>query len=183
VLHPLAPRHSQSPTRRRSAAGTAGGCADTDLAPSTWDAERIRAAVICLVNRERAAHGESALQPNTRLQLSAQSHTESMAFGNYFEHVGPGGDTPVDRMRTSGYIYSSQIGYEVAENLAWGTQAQGTPRAIVASWMASAGHRANILDPRFRDTAVGVSPHVPSSLSGGQAGGIYTQDFGVIIGG
>jgi uncharacterized protein YkwD len=48
--------------------------------------------------------------------------------------------------------------------------------------MASPGHRANILDARFRDTAIGVSPHVPSSLSQGQPGGIYTQDFGVIIG-
>jgi uncharacterized protein YkwD len=183
VVRRLAPHHSQSPTRRRTTAGTAGGGADTDLAPTTWNVERIRAAVLCLVNRERAAHGESALQPNGRLDQSAQNHTESMAFGGYFEHVGPHGDTPVDRMRSSGYIYSSQIGYEIAENLAWGTQAQGVPRAIVAAWMASAGHRANILDPHFRDTGVGVSPHVPSSMGGGQAGGIYTQDFGVITGG
>ena len=47
--------------------------------------------------------------------------------------------------------------------------------------MASPGHRANILDAHFRDTAIGVSPHVPSSLGQGQPGGIYTQDFGVII--
>ena len=47
--------------------------------------------------------------------------------------------------------------------------------------MASPGHRANILDAHFRDTAIAVSPHVPSSLSQGQPGGIYTQDFGVII--
>ena len=52
---------------------------------------------------------------------------------------------------------------------------------MVEAWMSSAGHRANILDRHFRDTAVGVSPHVPRSLSRGHAGGIYTQDFGVII--
>jgi uncharacterized protein YkwD len=179
-----AKRHSakHSPSRRRSAAGSAGGCADTDLAPATWNVERVRAAVICLVNRERAAHGESDLQSNPRIEQAAQSHTESMAFGGYFEHVGPHGDTPVARLRASGYIYSSSLGYEVAENLAWGTGGLGTPRAIVAAWMASAGHRANILDARFRDTAVGVSPHVPSSIGGGQPGGIYTQDFGVVIG-
>ena len=173
-------KRSHRPTRRHSA-GAAGGCADTDLAPSASNVERVRAAVVCLVNRERAAHGESALQPNARLEQAAQSHTESMAFGNYFEHVGPRGDTPAERMHACGYIYSSQVGYEIAENLAWGTQAQGTPRAIVAAWMASAGHRENILNPRLRDTAVGVSPHVPSSMGGGQAGGMYTQDFGVII--
>jgi uncharacterized protein YkwD len=177
--HSVAPRHA--PTPRHSTSGAAGGCADTDLAPAAWNVERIRGAVLCLVNRERSAHGESALQPNAHIEQAAQSHTESMAFGNYFEHVGPRGDTPVDRMRASGYIYSSQVGYEIAENLAWGTQAQGTPRAIVAAWMGSALHRANILDSRFRDTAVGVSPHVPSSMGGGQPGGIYTQDFGVII--
>jgi uncharacterized protein YkwD len=183
VTRPAVKRHHSSPTHRRSTAGAAGGCADTDLAPSTFNVERIRAAVLCLVNRERSAHGESALQPNPHLEQAAQSHTESMAFGGYFEHVGPHGDTPVARMRASGYIYSSRIGYEVAENLAWGTLAAGTPRVIVAMWMASAGHRANILDSHFRDTAVGVSPHLPGSLGGGQAGGIYTQDFGVIIGG
>jgi uncharacterized protein YkwD len=184
-VHHHSTRHTAKhhATRRHSTAGTAGGCADTDLAPASWNVERVRGAVICLVNRERAAHGEGALQTNPRLEQAAQSHTESMAFGGYFEHVGPRGDTPVDRMRAAGYIYSSHLGYEVAENLAWGTGGQGTPRAIVAAWMASAGHRANILDASFRDTAVGVSPHVPSSMGGGQAGGIYTQDFGVITGG
>ncbi|HEV7585029.1 MAG TPA: CAP domain-containing protein [Solirubrobacteraceae bacterium] len=181
--HTVKPHRSHSPVRKHSAAGSAGGCADTDLAPATWNVERIRAAVLCLVNRERATHGEGALQTNPRIEQAAQSHTESMAFGGYFEHVGPRGDTPVDRMRASGYIYSSRVGYEIAENLAWGTGGQGTPRSIVAAWMASAGHRANILDAHFRDTAVGVSPHVPGSMGGGQAGGIYTQDFGVLIGG
>jgi uncharacterized protein YkwD len=150
--------------------------------PTAANVERIRAATLCLINRERAAHGESALQTNGHIEQAAQSHTESMAFGDYFEHVGPRGDAPLDRMRASGYIYSSQLGYEVGENLAWGTFSQGTPRAIVAAWMASSGHRANILDGRFRDTAIGVSPHVPSSAAHGQPGGVYTQDFGVIIG-
>ena len=81
-------------------------------------------------------------------------------------------------MRATGYISSSRIGYEVGENIGWGTLWEATPRAIVAAWMASPGHRANILDARFRDTAIGVSPHPPSSLARGQAGAIYTQDFG-----
>jgi uncharacterized protein YkwD len=181
VIHPPGPHHPTGVTHRHSAANAAGGCPDADLAPTQWDVERVRDATMCLINRERAAHGESPLQPNSRLERAAQSHTESMAFGDYFEHVGPRGDTPGDRMRASGYIYSSQVGYEIAENIAWGTLSQGTPRAIVAAWMSSAGHRENILDPRFRDTAVGVSPHLPGSLAHGQSGGIYTQDFGVII--
>jgi uncharacterized protein YkwD len=170
-------------TRRRGASGASGGCPDADLAPTVWNVERVQDATLCLINRERMTRGENPLALNSRLERAAQSHTESMAFGNYFEHVGPRGDTPADRLRASGYIYSSRVGYEIAENIAWGTLSQGTPRAIVAAWMSSAGHRENILDSRFRDTAVGVSPHLPGSLAHGQSGGIYTQDFGVITGG
>jgi len=180
VVHSVTPHRAPAHPRRSSAADT--GCADADLTPTAWNVERIRTATLCLVNRERVASGRGALRSNGRLDQAAQSHTESMAFGNYFEHIGPRGDTPLTRMSASGYIYSSKLGYAIAENIAWGTLSQGTPRAIVAAWMASAGHRANILDSRFRDTGIGVSPHVPSSSAHGQPGGIYTQDFGVIIG-
>ena len=91
---PQGPRDS-SDTRRRTAPPAApGACADTTLQPNRSNLDRIRAAVLCLVNRERAAHGEVALPPDAHLVQAAQAHTESMAFGDYFEHVGPGGDTP-----------------------------------------------------------------------------------------
>ena len=148
--------------------------------PTEANLARIRAATVCLVNREREAHGEGPLQPNSLLQAAAQRHSEEMSLGDYFEHRGLRGGTPLSRMRASGYVYSSQIGFEIGENLAWGTLSLATPRAIVASWMASAWHRENILDGRYRDTAIGVSADPPASLAHGQAGAIYTQDFGVI---
>jgi uncharacterized protein YkwD len=144
------------------------------------DLESIRAAVLCLVNRERAAQGESSLAPNLQLEQSAQAHTESMVSENYFEHISPQGETPVMRMRAAGYISGSRIGYQVGENIGWGTLADSTPRAVVAAWMASPGHRANILNSHFHDTAVGVSPHLPSALTRSHSGGLYTQDFGTI---
>jgi uncharacterized protein YkwD len=153
-------------------------CPGADLRPTEQDLGRVRAAILCLVNRERAGQGERPLAPNKRLEQAAQGHTKGMAYGDYFEHVGPRGETPVSRMRAVGYISSAHVSYEVGENIGWGTLWEATPRAIVAAWMASPGHRANILDARFRDTAVGVSPHPPSSLARGQAGAIYTQDFG-----
>jgi uncharacterized protein YkwD len=149
--------------------------------PSTRNLNLIRAAVLCLINRQRIAHGERPLRPNARLRRAAQRHTMSMAEGDYFEHVGPRGQTPLARMRSVGYISSSHAGYEVGENIAWGTSWLATPRAIVAAWMRSPAHRANILDPRYRDTGIGASPRLPSSFAHGQPGGIYTQDFGVII--
>jgi uncharacterized protein YkwD len=159
-----------------------GVCTDAGMYPSAKDIRLVRAATLCLVNRERARHGEPALHWNERLVRAAQAHTESMAFGAYFEHVGPRGETPLMRMRRTGYIYSSHIGFEVGENIAWGSLWLGTPRAVVASWMSSPGHRANILDARYRDTGIGISPHT-EALAHGQSGGIYTQDFGVRTGG
>jgi uncharacterized protein YkwD len=156
-------------------------CSNTRLTPTAQNIKLIRAATLCLINRERLTRGERPLRANARLRRAAQAHTDSMAFGDYFEHVGPAGQTPLARMRDAGYI-SSRVGYEVGENIAWGTLSLSTPRAIVATWMASPGHRANILDPRYRETGIGVSPHPPAALAHGQAGAIYTQDFGVIIG-
>jgi uncharacterized protein YkwD len=173
--------HTGRPGSSNGKPADADTCPGADLRPTKEDIEAVRSATLCLVEEERTNHGETALQPNTDLQQSAQSHTESMVSDDYFEHDGPGGDTPLSRMTACGYIYSSHVGYEIGENIGWGTLSLSTPRAIVAAWMASPGHRANILDAHFRDTAIGVSPSVPSSLSEGQAGGIYTQDFGVII--
>jgi uncharacterized protein YkwD len=174
--------HARRHLPRTGKPADAGACPGADLQPTQSNIEAVRAATLCLIDQERNSRGEASLQFNADLQQSAQAHTESMAFGDYFEHDGPGGDTPLSRMIAAGYIPNSNVGYEIGENIGWGTFSLGTPRAIVAAWMASPGHRANILDARFRDTAVGVSPHVPASLSGGQPGGIYTQDFGIIIG-
>jgi uncharacterized protein YkwD len=160
-------------------AAGARACRGAGLRPTQRDLRLIRAATLCLVNRERAARGERPLRLNRRLVRAARAHSESMALDDYFDHIGPRGQTPLARLRAVGYISSSR-GYEVGENIAWGTLGLATPRAIVAAWMASPGHRANILDPRFRETGIGVSPHAPSSLAHGQPGAIYTQDFGVI---
>jgi uncharacterized protein YkwD len=172
--------------RRRSNAlffkAVAGRCPDANLAPGPSDVAQVRAATLCLVNRERAHHGEAALHWNDKLIGAAQAHTESMAFGGYFAHIGSHGETPLARMKHAGYIYSSRLGFEVGENIGWGSLWLGTPRAVVAAWMASPGHRANILDRHFRDTGIGVSPHL-GAMSHGQPGGLYTQDFGVISGG
>jgi uncharacterized protein YkwD len=142
---------------------------------------RIRAATLCLINRERAAHNEPPLRPNGPLARAAQGHSREMALRDYFEHIGRTGDTPLHRMRAAGYIFSSQLGYELGENIAFGTLWRATPSAIVAAWMNSPEHRANILDRRFRDTAIGIYPRAPVSLGHGQAGAVYTQEFGVIV--
>jgi uncharacterized protein YkwD len=158
-----------------------GICPNAQLRPSAQNLEQIRTATLCLVNGERLSHGESALTPNQDLQSSAQGHSDDMAAGDYFEHDGRNGETPLSRMRAAGYIPSAHVGYAVGENIAWATLWLASPKAIVASWMSDAGHRANILDATFSDSGIGVSPHPLASLAHGQPGAIYTQDFGHII--
>ncbi|HEX4466040.1 MAG TPA: CAP domain-containing protein [Solirubrobacteraceae bacterium] len=155
-------------------------CSDTTLVPNSSDLAAVRAATVCLVNHARIAHGEAPLHVNTRLQHAAQMHTHSMVFRNYFQHVGPSGQTPASRMRATGYI-AGRARYEVGENIGMGTLWLATPRAVFHAWMISPGHRANILDPHFRDTAVAVSAHAPREFAHGQRGAVYTEDFGVIV--
>jgi uncharacterized protein YkwD len=155
-------------------------CPNAGLLPTEEDAEMIREAIICLVNQVRASDHEAPLEVNERLELAAQSHTNSMVSENYFDHVAPDGETPLQRVEGSGYIPPGAAGYVIGENVAWGTGSAAIPQAIVEAWIASPDHLANILESKYRDTAVGVDPSAPPSLSGDEAGATYTQEFGVI---
>ncbi len=152
------------------------------MTPEPGNLAQIETATLCLVNQERARNDELPLRFNAQLAQSAQLHSKDMVSEDYFAHVAPNGETPLDRIRAAGYIPSRHVGYTIGENIAWGTLYLATPSAIVAAWIASPGHLANILDPAYRDTAIGVDPAAPPSLAEGQPGAVYTQDFGAITG-
>jgi uncharacterized protein YkwD len=157
-------------------------CEGTQLAPEPGNLVQVETATLCLVNQERARNNELPLRFNTRLAQSSQLHSENMVEEDYFAHISPSGETPLDRIRATGYIPNAQVGYAVGENIAWGTLYLATPSAIVTAWIASPGHLANILDRAYRDSAIGVDPAAPPSLAEGEPGAIYTQDFGAITG-
>ena len=163
------------------AAVLATSCQNTELIPTPSNIELVRAAVLCLINRERAQNGEPPLVLNAELQQAAEGHSHELVSADYFEHVSPSGVTPVDRIRATGYIPSENVGYVIGENLAWGTLNLATPQSIVSAWIASPGHLANILEAQYTDTGLGVTAAVPPSLSGGEAGATYAQEFGVIV--
>lgn len=162
-------------------ANLAATCQNTELTPEPSNIPLVRAAVLCLINRERAAHGDAALLANPDLQDAAEGHAAELVADDYFAHVSPTGATPVDRIRETGYIPGPTVGYVIGENLAWGTLNLSTPRAIVAAWVASPEHLANILEGQYTDTGIGVTPAVPAIDSGGQSGATYAQEFGTII--
>jgi uncharacterized protein YkwD len=171
--------HSRLQASLASVLGTP--CANIELTPTADDLPAIQAATLCLVNQERARDDEPPLLASSRLEQAAQGHSEEMLSADYFAHVAPDGTTPVGRIQATGYVPNRQVGYTLGENLAWGTLQLSTPSAIVAAWIASPEHLANILFGQYRDTAIGVVPAVPSSLAEGQPGAIYTQEFGVIV--
>jgi len=139
----------------------------------------VREATLCLINEQRADHGEQVLTESGKLADAAQGHSEDMVARNYFEHTSPSGEEFQDRIIASGYVPRGSA-YELGENIDVGTLSLSTPAATVTAWMNSPEHRANILNPEFRETGVGVAAAAPAYFSEGEAGATYTQDFGVL---
>jgi uncharacterized protein YkwD len=175
-------KHSKRRAHVMTPATAAGDCPNANLTPKPSNIESVVAATLCLVNGERVRFGEAALIEDPRLAGAAAGHSRDMDEHDYFSHTSPSEQTLLMRIEASGFIPNGNVGYTLGENIAWGTLWLGTPRAIVKAWMESPGHRANILDGAFRYTGIGIDPDLPGSMSGGQAGGMYTQDFGTITG-
>ncbi|MEU6553456.1 CAP domain-containing protein [Streptomyces sp. NPDC046915] len=138
--------------------------AKTPSAPSipkpTATASGVAARVIQLVNAERAKVGCSALTSNATLAKAAQAHSADMAAHQNMSHTGSDGSSPGDRITRAGYSWSAY-----GENVAYG---YSTPEQVMAGWMSSPGHRANILNCSFKQIGVGLA----------QPGSYWTQDFG-----
>jgi uncharacterized protein YkwD len=186
TLRPAAPKPTKAQVRQAELTATianvlATPCQNTQLQPAPGNLAEVQAAVLCLINQERAQRGEQPLALDPKLQQAAEEHDQEMIAQDYFAHVAPSGLTPVQRIRATGYIASPQLGYVIGENLAWGTLSLATPQAIVAAWIASPGHLANILESQYQQTGIAVVPSVPSSLGGGQTGATYAQEFGVVL--
>ncbi len=154
---------------------TARDCRNADLDPSAARAGAIERATLCLINHERRARGLGPLRREPRLSRAAQRHSDDMTRRDYFAHVAPGGLDLRGRLTNAGYLRGAGS-WSAGENIAWGSGWRARPAAIVASWMASPGHRANILSADYRQIGLGVTPGVPQP--GVADGATYTTDFG-----
>jgi uncharacterized protein YkwD len=150
-------------------------CAGADLTLGTTSTAGVRQAVVCLLNAQRAAAKLQPLRPNRALGRAAAGYATAMVRGHFFSHVSPSGSTLLTRVVRTTYLRHAGT-WALGEDLAWGTGAYATPRAIVEAWMASPPHRRNILEPTFRDVGIGVSGGVPS---GAADGATYVADFGI----
>jgi len=116
-----------------------------------------RASILRLVNEARASAGLSALRANALLNRSAQEYAKDMEKRSFFSHTDPDGRASVDRIRLTGYITAPcdcQWRYWTGENLGMD---QKTPEEVMRDWMASPGHRDNILNPHYTEIGIGWS--------------------------
>lgn len=128
------------------------------------DAGALADQVLNLVNQERANAGLNPVVANVTLENEADEYACELIGDNFFAHENPvTGSTLKDRAAAFNYQFSV-----IGENLAAG---QKSPEEVMAAWMNSPGHRANILDPRFTQLGVAVR-------SGGQYGLYWVQEFG-----
>ncbi len=115
-------------------------CQTGDWWPREATSAGASVAAVSHVRDIRAAAGLTGLSPDGRLEKAAQRQAAYMAGSGKMEHTtGPGRDFAA-RMKRDG------VAAPAAENLAHGRMEL---ERLFSMWMASPGHRRNMLDPRF----------------------------------
>ncbi|MCF7865662.1 MAG: hypothetical protein K9M11_04110 [Candidatus Pacebacteria bacterium] len=109
--------------------------------------------IISATNFERKKAGLPDLIKDPQLSKSAEIKLQDMFQKQYFQHVSPSGDSVSDVVRKTGYEY-----IVVGENLALGVFSGDSQ--VVAAWMASPGHKKNILDSRYQEIGLAVGQGV-----------------------
>ena len=156
----LSVRHAVQPRRHLAEA-----CPNANSAAASAPRQAIRDAVLCLVNKQRAAHGLPPLRQSAELTRSAQGWSNEMVASDVFSH----GSDFAARISVVGYDWAA-----AGENIATGF---ATPAVVVRAWMASQGHCQNILNPTYRNLGVGVNGRPVAGAASGPA--TWTEDFGL----
>jgi len=161
-----------------AAAPADDGCPGADAVVPAQDPDALAGPTLCLLNAQRAAAGLDAVSLRPALTGAAVGFSVQMVGRSFFAHRAPGGPDLVARLRQAGYLGPRTATWIVGENLAWARGPSATPRGIVAAWMASPGHRSNILEPDYRDIGIGVVAGTPGDAGNGVT---VTTDFGRAI--
>ena len=101
--------------------------------------------VLKLVNEKRSANGLSPLSFDTKVQKAADTRAEEIK--KSFSHTRPDGKSFSTALSDVGAVFSG-----AGENIAIG---QKTPEEVVSAWMNSSGHRANILNSKYKYIGIG----------------------------
>lgn len=119
------------------------------------------AEMFALINKERREAGVAELSWAPEIVPVARAHAKDMWERKYFSHYSPEGDDVGDRLDKAGIDYSL-----AGENLALAPTVTTAHNGL----MNSEGHRANILEPKFKKIGVGV-------IDNGVYGKMFVQVF------
>ena len=122
--------------------------------------------VIELTNQERAELGLDSLIFNQNLSEAALAKGQDMFADQYWSHTAPDGIDPWFFIKQAGYQYQL-----AGENLA---RDFSNTEGMMAAWMASPTHRANIINSRYEEIGIAV---IDGSLDGYQTT-LVVQMFG-----
>ncbi|MBI2669864.1 MAG: hypothetical protein HYX20_01850 [Candidatus Yanofskybacteria bacterium] len=106
--------------------------------------------VIMQTNVLRQTLGLGGLKESTVLDLAATQKLQDMIQNQYFAHVSPAGVSPWHWIQINQYKYSY-----AGENLAIGFL---TAKDTVDAWANSPSHRANLLNPNYKEIGIAVAP-------------------------
>ena len=119
------------------------------LAPVGYCSGAQAQVMLCLHDYARHRAGLRSLRASATLMRAARAKSADIvrcgfshwACGHRFSY----------RVDWAGYRWT-----RVGENIAWGTgRPLASARSIFSAWLRSPNHRANILDPAFRDVGIG----------------------------
>lgn len=122
------------------------------------------AAVLKEMNRVRVQNGVGRLRVGICLERAARWQSADMLRSGTFAH----GDFP-GRMKRFGVATPF-----AGENLAWAAGSSATPAQLVAAWLGSPEHRANLLRAGFKRVGVGIAV---GTFSGYDGALLVTTDF------
>jgi len=133
---------------------------DTGVTQLTVD-EASESQMFASVNTERAKAGVSILTWAPGIVPVSRAHAKDMWERSYFSHYSPEGKDVGDRLNVAGILYTI-----AGENLALAPTVQTAHTGLVNS----EGHRANILEPRFKKVGIAV-------IDNGIYGKMFVQIF------
>ncbi|MCE3555738.1 CAP domain-containing protein [Pseudonocardia sp. RS11V-5] len=164
-------------------------CENADVPAAELAQADAEAAVLCLVNEERAANGRAPLTLNARLRVAARRQAHDAVLIKWWDgggthiHTNPiTGSTPKSRIADTGYcggnpVPTNENGYDAYYT---GPPNPNTSaKAAVGWWISSSEHHRTMLDPSYRETGIAVVPGlVETAVASDNLGYVFVQTFG-----
>jgi len=119
---------------------------------SSPEEQTLEQAAIARINQIRQENGVAPLAVDATLTQLAEQYSQKMKADNFFAHEDNQGKRIWDRAASVGYTY-----IKIGENLAKVDGNKDIVEYAVQGWLNSPTHRANLLDPEFTETGIGVA--------------------------